>query len=127
MMAVGGEKAQKSGQEVLPQHRVIHRDRVGDLGHFAAWLPSHAVELVLVVGQRQRLDLGESKPNQSGTDTPAEVCIWARLAVGWRRWCSGAEVVVAMTDGQVLDEVHMVQHVKPPTWHGHDEGFVGIL
>ena len=29
-----------------------------------------------------------------------------------------------MPDGQVFDQVHVVQHIQPPTRHGHHEGIV---
>ena len=56
-MSIPCQEFQQSRQEMLPQHGMVNGDGVRDEGDLVGGRPSHAVELVVLIGECQGLNL----------------------------------------------------------------------
>ena len=109
---------------MLPQHGMVNGDGVRDERDLMGGRPSHVVELVVLIGERQGLNLHHAHPLHGGAKPPSEMMIDSRLGRKRRLGDIGSEVFVSVADGKFLDQINRMQKVKSPSWHGEHQ-FVG--
>ncbi len=106
---------------MLSKHGVVDRDGIGDHRDLMLRCPAHVVKLVALVGERERLNLHHSHALHGGAKATAKVMVGAGLSGEGCFWYVDAEIFVAVPDRQFLDQVHWMQEIKSPPWHGKHE------
>ena len=109
---------------MLPQHGMVNGDGVRDEGDLVGGRPSHAVELVVLIGECQGLNLHHPHPLHGSAKPPSKMMIGPRLSRKRRLGDIGSEVFVPVANGKFLDQINRMQEIKSPSWHGEHQ-FVG--